>query len=99
MGGTGKKRSTDKHGHQQTLKTDDENQAAAYVSASPCSPLSSACLAANAALSLLNLATYLLDRQVERLAIDFEKQGGFTERLYKIRSAKRKEHLGEADLS
>ncbi|WP_431737560.1 four helix bundle suffix domain-containing protein [Cellulosispirillum alkaliphilum] len=51
--------------------------------------MSSACLAANAGLSLLNPATYLLDRQVERLAKNFETEGGFTERLYKIRRAKR----------
>jgi hypothetical protein len=30
---------------------------------------------------LLNLACYFLDRQVERLAQDFESEGGFTERL------------------
>lgn len=54
--------------------------------------LSSACLAANGALSLLNLACYFLDRQVERLAKDFEKEGGFTERLYKVRTAKRRGH-------
>ena len=52
--------------------------------------LSSAVLAANAALSLLNLACYLLDRQVERLARDFEDAGGFTERLYRVRSARRR---------
>ncbi|KMQ49795.1 hypothetical protein CHISP_3312 [Chitinispirillum alkaliphilum] len=86
-----RKRSTDAQGLERTSKTNDENRAVGYVSAGPCSPLSSACLAANAALSLLNLATYLLDRQVERLAKDFETEGGFTERLYKIRSAKRKE--------
>ena len=51
--------------------------------------LSSPSLAANAALSLLNLACYLLDRQVERLADDFESQGGFTERLYRTRTRKR----------
>ncbi|MFH1963989.1 MAG: four helix bundle suffix domain-containing protein [Acidobacteriota bacterium] len=45
--------------------------------------LSSVCLAANAALSLLNLACCLLDRQVGRLAVDFENEGGFTERLYR----------------
>jgi len=60
------------------------------VGESPClSPLSSACLAANGALSLLNLACYLLDRQVARLAEDFENEGGFTERLYRVRTAKR----------
>ncbi|WP_353740112.1 four helix bundle suffix domain-containing protein [Desulfobacter postgatei] len=30
------------------------------------------------------------DRQVERLAKDFENQGGFTERLYRVRSTKRR---------
>jgi len=47
-------------------------------------------LAANGALVLLTVACSLLDRQVERLAQDFESQGGFTERLYKVRSAKRR---------
>jgi len=55
----------------------------------PCTSMTSACLAANAALSLLNLACYLLDRQVARLAKDFENEGGFTERLYRVRTAKR----------
>ena len=52
--------------------------------------LSSACLAANGALSLLNLACYLLDRQVQRLAKDFEEKGGFTERLYQTRTQRRR---------
>ena len=46
-------------------------------------------LSANAALVLLAVACSLLDRQVERLARDFESEGGFTERLYRVRSAKR----------
>jgi four helix bundle suffix protein len=46
-------------------------------------------LAANAVLVLLAVACALLDRQVARLAEDFEKQGGFTERLYRARSRKR----------
>lgn len=45
---------------------------------------------ANAALVLLAVACSLLDRQVERLAQDFENEGGFTERLYRVRSEKRK---------
>ena len=45
--------------------------------------------AANAALVLLAVACALLDRQVERLAADFENEGGFTERLYKVRSQRR----------
>jgi len=55
----------------------------------PCTSLTSACLAANAALSLLNLACYLLDRQVARLAADFENDGGFIERLYRLQTARR----------
>ncbi len=51
----------------------------------PCS----AELAANAALSLLNLACYFLDRQLAAQAAAFEKEGGFTERLYRVRSQKR----------
>lgn len=56
----------------------------------PCSSLSSSCLAANGALSLLNLACYLLDRQVAQLADNFEKEGGFTERLHRVRTANRR---------
>ncbi|MFH1134985.1 MAG: four helix bundle suffix domain-containing protein [Pseudomonadota bacterium] len=47
-------------------------------------------LSANAALVLLAVACSLLDRQVERLARDFENEGGFTERLYRVRTAKRR---------
>ena len=85
-----RKKNMDKHGRKTTGETDNENPGVVQVSAGPCSPLSSSCLAANGVLSLLNVATYLLDRQVDRLAKDFESKGGFTERLYKIRSAKRK---------
>jgi len=47
-------------------------------------------LSANAALVLLAVACSLLDRQVERLARDFESEGGFTERLYRVRTSKRR---------
>ena len=47
-------------------------------------------VAANTMICLINQETYLLGRQVARLARDFENEGGFTERLYKIRSEKRK---------
>ncbi len=46
-------------------------------------------VAANGALSLLNICLYLLDRQLEALAAAFEKEGGFTERLYRVRREKR----------
>jgi four helix bundle suffix protein len=48
-----------------------------------------AVLAANGALSLLNLCIYLLDRQLKAQADAFEADGGFTERLYRRRSARR----------
>lgn len=54
-----------------------------------CERPSSAELVANAALSLLNLACYFLDRQLKAQAAAFEKEGGFTERLYRVRSQKR----------
>jgi len=44
---------------------------------------------ANAALVLLAVACSLLDRQVTRLANEFENNGGFTERLYRVRTAQR----------
>lgn len=46
-------------------------------------------IAANAALVLLSVACILLTRQLKSLAATFEKEGGFTERLYRIRSEKR----------
>ncbi len=57
-----------------------------------CQPLRSSELAANAALSLLNLACYFLDRQISSQARSFEKEGGFTERLYRRRIQARKNH-------
>lgn len=47
-------------------------------------------IVANAALTLLAVACPLLDRQIEAQAAAFEKEGGFTERLYRVRSQKRR---------
>ena len=47
-------------------------------------------IAANGALALVAVATALLDRQVASLARQFSAEGGFTERLYRIRSAQRR---------
>jgi len=49
----------------------------------------SAELVANAALSLLNLACYLLDRQIASQEKAFVDEGGFTERLHRVRSQRR----------
>jgi four helix bundle suffix protein len=46
-------------------------------------------LVANGALSLLNVCCYLLDRQLAAQATAFEREGGFTERLFRVRSEKR----------
>lgn len=55
---------------------------------------SSAELVANAALSLLNLACYLLDRQLAAQAAAFAQEGGFTERLHRVRSQHRAAQRG-----
>lgn len=47
-------------------------------------------ITANAALTLLAVACSLLDRQLAAQAAAFEKEGGFTERLYRTRSQARR---------
>ena len=47
-------------------------------------------IAANAAHTLIVVAASLLNRQLAAQAAAFEKEGGFTERLHRVRSAKRK---------
>ncbi len=46
--------------------------------------------AANTLICLINQASYLLGRQLQRLEQQFLTEGGFTERLYKARSQARK---------
>ena len=46
-------------------------------------------IAANGALALIAVATSLLDRQIAAQAKAFENEGGFTERLYRVRTARR----------
>lgn len=88
------------HGHALT-GTDEHTTKAAVsvsVSAGPCPSVSpapqppppSSAYVANAALSLLNLCRHLLERQLAAQAEAFEREGGFTERLYRIRSERRK---------
>ncbi len=54
-------------------------------SGSPCRSV----LLANAALSLLNIASYLLDRQIQSLAESFAEEGGFSERMHRVRAQRR----------
>ena len=64
------------------------------VEVSSC-PLQSV-IVANAVLLLLNVACHLPDRQLVRLAADFENEGGFSERMYQQRLQKRKNKNGIA---
>ena len=47
-------------------------------------------IAANAVLTLISVATALLDRQIAAQAGAFETEGGFTERLYRVRQDRRR---------
>lgn len=47
-------------------------------------------IAANAALVLIGVACALLDRQIEAQAAAFTEEGGFTERLHRIRTERKK---------
>jgi four helix bundle suffix protein len=47
-------------------------------------------IAANAALALTAVACSLLDRQLAAQATAFERDGGFTERLYRTRQERRR---------
>lgn len=67
------------------------NTPSVSVRESPEKPMSYSVLVANAALSLLNLCCYLLSRQLAAQATAFEKEGGFTERLYQRRKSSRKQ--------
>jgi len=48
---------------------------------------------ANAALALINLSGYFLDKQVAKIADDFKKEGGFSEKLYKVRKEEREKKV------
>jgi four helix bundle suffix protein len=47
-------------------------------------------IAANAALVLIGVACTLLHRQIEAQATAFVEEGGFTERLHRVRSERRR---------
>ena len=52
-------------------------------------------LSANAALTLTTVAGYLLDRHLQSLAHSFKEEGGFSERLYWVRSQYRREQTNQ----
>ncbi len=80
---------TDKQKQEDTAKA-EENPQSVRVGDGQWRSVQSSVLVANAALSLLNLCCYLLDRQLDAQAKAFEQDGGFTERLYKKRTQARK---------
>ncbi|RJP23251.1 MAG: four helix bundle protein [Candidatus Abyssobacteria bacterium SURF_5] len=67
-----------------------ESRVSLSVRESPCQSVPSSALVANAALSLLNLCVYFLDRQIAAQAKAFEDEGGFTERLYQRRTSRKR---------
>ena len=81
----GTRKGTDKHGQART-STDKKS---VPVGGSPCASVPSCVLVANAALSLLNLCSHLLSRQIAAQAAAFEEEGGFTERIYRVRRNRR----------
>jgi four helix bundle suffix protein len=80
----------DGHGQTRTVTDKSADNMSVPVRDRPCSSIPSSAFAANAALSLLNLACHLLDRQIAAQAERFEKEGGFTERMYRVRASRRK---------
>ncbi|HEX72150.1 MAG TPA: four helix bundle protein [Candidatus Hydrogenedentes bacterium] len=61
------------------------------VSSTPSTPSIYPEIAANAALTLIAVASGLLDRQLKAQARAFAEEGGFTERLYRMRSQRRQD--------
>ncbi|MBL0174481.1 MAG: four helix bundle protein [Ignavibacteria bacterium] len=60
--------------------------------ARPCGFMPTSGIVANVTLSLLNLCSFLLARQLAAQAAAFEREGGFTERLYRTRQNWKKQH-------
>jgi four helix bundle suffix protein len=87
------RKKTDGQGQTQTNtnKTKTGRNVSGQVGDRSCESVQSSVLVANAALSLLNLCCYLLDRQLATQAGAFEQEGGFTERLYRVRTSRRKQ--------
>ena len=65
----------------------DQSDAAAYA---PWLNHADPAVVANAVICLIHQANYLLDQQLRALEKEFVKEGGFTERLYRVRSQARK---------
>lgn len=76
-------------GQQQPVHSPLSTKSIKSTKSTPSTPTYSE-IAANAALVLIAVACSLLDRQIAFQAAAFEKEGGFTERLYQKRTRSRK---------
>ena len=72
------------------LKSGQGGQGGKSETCTTSTPSSKQEIAANAVLTLINVATALLDRQLAAQAEAFKREGGFTERLYRVRKNYRK---------
>ncbi len=77
----------EQRGHSGHLGPDTMSSASSASSSS--TPATYPEIAANTALVLITVTTYLLDRQLAAQAAAFERKGGFAERLYHRRNGRR----------
>jgi four helix bundle suffix protein len=68
---------------------DVRRQETQLIQSTPSTPSTYAEIAANGVLALIAVASSLLDRQLNSLEKAFLTEGGFTERLYRVRTASR----------
>ncbi|MDB6131508.1 MAG: 4helix suffix domain protein [Verrucomicrobiales bacterium] len=71
------------------IKQIRSNQSTKSTASTPSTKSTYPELSANAALVLINVACGLLDRQLKAQASAFTEEGGFTERLYRVRTQRR----------
>ncbi len=77
----------EQHGQENRYSSIKSTQSLTSMSSSPGGSSTLPEIGANAALTLISVACSLLDRQISQLATTFESEGGFTEKLYRVRSA------------
>ncbi|MBM3890574.1 MAG: four helix bundle protein [Verrucomicrobia bacterium] len=76
--------------HERERRSEQRGPNGPSTKSTPSTPSTYPDLAANAALVLIAVACSLLDRQIAAQAEAFVEQGGFTERLYRVRTERRR---------
>jgi four helix bundle suffix protein len=71
-------------------RSESSMQSTSSTGSIPSTPSTYPEIAANAALVLIAVACSLLGRQIAAQSSAFEQEGGFTERLYRVRTARRR---------